>query len=52
MNPTTLATALDAYAAEAGAVIRLQHDLEPTEPGWSFHNNGKDCDLRMPRRAA
>jgi IrrE N-terminal-like domain len=41
VNPTTIAAALDACAAEVGAVIRLQHDLEPTEPGWSFHNNGK-----------
>ena len=40
-NPTAIPASLDAYAAEVGAVIRLQDDLKLTEPGWSFASNGK-----------
>jgi hypothetical protein len=40
-NLATFPASLDAYAAQVGAVIRVRHDLEPTEPGWSFPSNGK-----------
>jgi IrrE N-terminal-like domain len=40
-NPTMIPASLETYAAEMGAVIRLQDDLDPTEPGWSFPSNGK-----------
>lgn len=40
-NPTTIPASLEAYAAEVGAVIRLQDDLDSREPGWSFPGNGK-----------
>lgn len=41
VNSTTIPAAVEAYAAECGAVIRPQRDLEPSEPGWSFESNGK-----------
>lgn len=41
VNPTAIPAAVEAYAGEFGAVIRPRWDLEPSEPGWSFHNSGK-----------
>lgn len=41
VNSTVIPAAVEAYAAEFGAVIRPQRDLEPTEPGWSFESDGK-----------
>lgn len=41
VNSTAIPASVEAYAAEFGAVIRPQRNLEPSEPGWSFESNGK-----------
>lgn len=40
VNPQAIPVPMDAYVKEAGGSIRLQNDLGPTEPGWSFASNG------------
>ena len=41
VNPTTIPARIEAYVTHVGAVLRFQKDLAPSEPGWSFQNNGK-----------
>jgi len=41
VKPAAIPVSVEAYAAHVGAVIRLQRDLGPEEPGWSFQNKGK-----------
>lgn len=41
VNPTVIPVPIKAYVEQAGAVLRVQDDLEANEPGFSFENNGK-----------
>jgi Zn-dependent peptidase ImmA (M78 family) len=41
VNPTTIPVSIEAYAAKVQAVIRLDDELGPDEPGWSFPHAGK-----------
>lgn len=41
VNSTAIPAAVEAYAAQFGAVIRQRRDLEPSEPGWSFESNNR-----------
>jgi hypothetical protein len=41
VNPTMIPVPIKAYMEQVGAVLRLENDLEPNEPGWSFERNGK-----------
>lgn len=41
VKPAGIPVSVEVYAAHVGAVTRLQHDLGPEEPGWSFQNKGK-----------
>jgi hypothetical protein len=41
VNPTIIPVPIEVYVEHVGAVLRLERDLEPNEPGWSFKSNGK-----------
>jgi Zn-dependent peptidase ImmA (M78 family) len=41
LNRNTIPASIDAYVQQAGGVLRLETDLGPDEPGYSFENNGK-----------
>jgi IrrE N-terminal-like domain len=41
VSPGIIPTPIEAYVKEVGAVLRVEHDLEPDEPGWSFEKGGK-----------
>lgn len=43
VNPTAIPAPVEAYIERAGAVLKIETDLGPDEPGWSFENNGKKC---------
>lgn len=56
VGPTTIPVSVNAYVEHIGAVLRVERDLDPDEPGWSFTNssgrryicvNGKDSDERQ-----
>lgn len=54
VGPATIPVSIKAYAEHVGAVLRVEHDLGPDEPGYSFQSNGnyyvcingKDSDER------
>jgi Zn-dependent peptidase ImmA (M78 family) len=41
VRPTTIPVPIKSYVEQVGAVLRVEHDLEPNEAGWSFESNGK-----------
>jgi hypothetical protein len=41
VSPTIIPVPIKAYVEHIGAVLRLEHDLQPSEPGWSFERTGK-----------
>jgi hypothetical protein len=41
VGPTTIPVSIKAYVKHIGAVLRVERDLAPDEPGWSFQGNGK-----------
>jgi hypothetical protein len=41
VSPSTFPVPIEAYIEHVGAVLRLDHDLGPDEPGWCFPKNGK-----------
>lgn len=41
VNRDTIPASIDAYVQQAGGVLRLETDLGPDEPGYSFESNGK-----------
>jgi hypothetical protein len=41
VSPTIFPVPIEAYIEHIGAVLRLEHDLEPSELGWSFEKSGK-----------
>jgi len=40
-NPTEIPVRVEAYVEDQKAVLRLQSDMGPDEPGWSFSDGGK-----------
>ncbi|MGH6875749.1 MAG: ImmA/IrrE family metallo-endopeptidase [Rhizomicrobium sp.] len=55
VGPTTIPAPIGSYVEQIGAVLRVRHDLEENEPGFSFENggehficvNGKDSEERQ-----
>ena len=43
VSPSTIPVPIEAYVEHVGAVLRLDHDLGPDEPGYCFPKNGKHC---------
>lgn len=41
VNPAAIPPSVEAYAEAAGAVLRIEHDLEPDEAGWCFQRSSK-----------
>jgi len=41
-NPDGIPVRVEAYVDEAKAVLRMQNDLGPEEPGWSIRSGGKN----------
>lgn len=41
VGPTTIPAPIEAYAADIGARLRIDDDLAPDEPGYSFPSTGK-----------
>lgn len=41
VKPTEIPVPIEAYLNHVGAVLRVEHDLEEDEAGFSFQNNGK-----------
>jgi hypothetical protein len=41
VSPALIPVPIEAYIKEVGAVLRLEHDLAPNEPGWSFEKGGQ-----------
>jgi hypothetical protein len=43
VGPTTIPVSIKAYVEHVGAVLRVEHDHNSDEPGYSFESNGKHC---------
>jgi hypothetical protein len=41
VGPAMIPVSIKDYVDHVGGVLRVEHDLAPDEPGWSFENNGK-----------
>jgi hypothetical protein len=41
VGPTTIPAPIKAYVELVGAMLRVEYDLAPDEPGYSFESNGK-----------
>jgi hypothetical protein len=41
VGPAMIPVSIKAYIDHIGGVLRVEHDLGPDQPGWSFVNNGK-----------
>lgn len=41
VGPTTIPVPIKPYVEHVGAVLRVEHDLDPDELGFSFENNAK-----------
>jgi len=41
VGPTTIPAPIKAYVERIGAVLRVERNLKPDEPGWCFESNGK-----------
>ena len=41
VRPQTIPVPVNEFVDHIGAIVRMENDLEPDEPGWSFKNKGK-----------